>query len=124
MYFLLILNFRYFNFHTGLIDKIDQHRTELRFRLKKSEINFAYVWNIRLGKLVSLFGSKYTLCMKRAFVLAILIPRDERFFYRIAINKAEPKEGHAWLELNNIAVCETISPDKYFVVKEIEILIK
>ncbi len=99
---LLILNIKYYRFHSSLLNKINPVRKHSSFRIYPSELAFAQYWNAKLSIGLSFLGASYTLCMKRCFVLALIIDCEQPFDYVIGVNPVDYNDGHAWLMINGV----------------------
>lgn len=116
------LNIKYYQFHPSLLNDINEIREKSNFRISRVELGFAQYWNARLSDVVSLLGADYTLCMKRCFVLALLLDNEKPFTYVIGVNPGDYKDGHAWLMVDGEIATHYPCGSSYQILKTLNII--
>lgn len=66
-------------------------------RITVDEIGFAAKWNKILSRAFSALCNQYTACMKRCFVLALVLDKSIGAQLLVGIEPGRLQNGHAWI---------------------------
>lgn len=91
------LNLRFLFFKSRLLNDLPFHRRNVALKITADEIGFATKWNTILSKSLSVFCAQYTACMKRCFVLALVLDRSVGAKLLLGIEPGRLANGHAWI---------------------------
>ena len=64
------------------------------------------MWNHRISDLLQRLNAPYARCMKRALVMAMMLPDEPHLELVMGVRPGEPTLGHAWLEADGEVLLE------------------
>ena len=101
------LHVRYWFFEPVILPMLSSGKHQQVLSLTASEMQFASTWNYRISKLLILVNAPYALCMKRSLVMAMMLEGEQDLWLVMGILAEDHLQGHAWLELNGVPLCES-----------------
>lgn len=91
------LNLRFLFFKSRLLNDLSFYRRKVALKITADEIGFATKWNRILSTVLSVLCTQYTACMKRCFILAVILDGSVGAKLLVGIEPGRLANGHAWI---------------------------
>lgn len=110
------LHLRFLGFHTSRLDLLRRQGVPSTWwplpSLTDSELVFANCWNQRISRVLTRVNAPYARCMKRCYVLTILLTGRRDLDFVIGVMPGMEGEGHAWLEQGGKVIADSFDREK------------